>query len=135
MFALAAIGVPAAAALAQDEASDAPPTFSVVAPDQSALGVSYPEWVSRWNQWFLGLPADGHPMMVDDCQAGQQGDAFIVPTTYFGNTLQTTCTVASPMSTSWSVLAASLAVGIPEITTRHSSPAPRTRGRNSPTSA
>ena len=95
VFALAAIGVPAATALAQDEASDAPPTFSVVAPDQSPLGVSYPQWVSRWNQWFLGLPADGHPMMVDDCQAGQQGDAFIVPTTYFGNTLQTTCTVAA----------------------------------------
>ena len=32
-------------------------------------------------------------MIVDDCQAGQEGDAFIIPSTYFGNTLQTSCAV------------------------------------------
>ena len=95
LLALAAVGLPAAATVAQEETAEAELAFSVIAPGESPLGLSYPEWIGRWNEWFLGLPAEGHPMTVDDCQAGQEGDAFIIPSTYFGNTLQTTCTVSA----------------------------------------
>jgi hypothetical protein len=88
-------------------ASGEPTGFTVIAPDQSPLGISYPEWVGRWNQWFLGLPAEGHPWSTDDCQAGQADDVLIIPATFFGNTLVTSCTsradqpiLVSPASTS-----------------------------------
>jgi hypothetical protein len=89
----AALLVPGAT-LAQ-EASDDPHAFTVIPPDESPLGVTYPEWVGRWNQWFLGLPSEGHPADSDACQSGQSGDVFIIPSTFFGNTLETHCTVGA----------------------------------------
>lgn len=84
-----------AAVMAQDATNKAAATFGVVAAGQSPLGTAYPEWARRWNQWFWSLPAEGHPMLTDNCQAGQATDAFIIPPTYFGNTLVTSCEVGA----------------------------------------
>jgi hypothetical protein len=83
------------ATMAQDASPGGPPTFGVVAADQSPLGITYPEWARRWNEWFWSLPAEDHPMLADNCQAGQGSDAFIIPPTYFGNTLVTGCAVGA----------------------------------------
>jgi hypothetical protein len=62
-------------------------------PEAKPLGVSYGDWFGHWWNWLVSFPEDESPALVDNCNANQSGKVFFLPHTFFGNTLETSCTV------------------------------------------
>jgi hypothetical protein len=86
--------------VAQDaESSEEAPAegagFTVVPPGGNPLGVPYEEWAANWWKWMMSVPLEENPGEVDNCQANQAGEVFIIPLTPAGNTLETSCTIGA----------------------------------------
>ena len=71
----------------------------VIPPFAKAHGKTYGDWGAEWWKWTLGLPAEGHPILQDDCEgpdcscdAGQSGSLWFLTGT-FGGTAVRSCTV------------------------------------------
>jgi hypothetical protein len=75
------------------------PNPRVIPPHALAHGKTYGDWGAEWWKWTLRMPAEGHPILADDCEgedchcdAGQSGPLWFLTGT-FGGTAMRTCTV------------------------------------------
>jgi hypothetical protein len=64
------------------------PNPSIYSPDSSPYGVSYGDWMAKWWQWNLGIPAGKHPseILIDNdavsasqCSINQGGPVWFLP--------------------------------------------------------
>jgi hypothetical protein len=67
----------------------------VFSPDSNPYGLSYAEWIAKWWQWVLSIPADSNP--VNDttganCALNQEGPVWFLAGT-LGGVVDRACTI------------------------------------------
>lgn len=72
-------------------------TVDVFGVDSEPYGLSYPEWVIKWWQWFVSIPPEENPVNDQtgvNCGVGQEGQVWLLGGTP-GGFAHRTCTVPS----------------------------------------
>jgi hypothetical protein len=75
---------------ARGHAAGGNPNPGILPLQSKPFGLSYEDWFERWWNWIFSLPAEESP---PNFNANQGGKVFFLPHTFFGNTLETSCTV------------------------------------------
>ena len=76
-------------------ASGRNPNPGILSPTANPYGHSYNEWVAKWWQWVLSIPADRNPLTDETgafCGEGQSGPVWFAAGT-FGNSAERACSV------------------------------------------
>lgn len=72
--------------------SSTPETFPK---GSTPYGIPYNEWLIKWWQWHVSLPAKGHPLLtpkIDNCHVGESGQVSFLAHSLQGDS-QYTCTI------------------------------------------
>lgn len=72
-----------------------PPTPETFLKDSAPYGIPYSEWLIKWWQWHISLPAKGHPLMtpnIENCPVGESGQVSFLAHSLQGES-HYTCTI------------------------------------------
>jgi hypothetical protein len=89
----------------------------IFAKDSSPYGIPYRDWIAKWWQWTMSIPASEHPRdsyTQEKCRMNQEGPVWFLPD-QLGGREERSCTVPSGKAILIPLLTGECDYGVPEV--------------------